>query len=189
MDRHQMAGLVLETLHAGVIPWQHPVNASPQFRGLFGMFIGGEPRSEAEADLDEIIRATGASIIHHHRVVKPRYDRPPRDRILLPPRSWFLNDAQYQATRIHEVLHYLESHGGGWIGSDHQSELVAEVGAGFVQSHLRMPPDLDTANIRKWFPAWVDGMKADPAYLTDAVAQAERAVRYLLDLRRRRSAA
>jgi len=52
-----------------------------------------------------------------------------------------------------------------------------------------MPPDQDTANIRKWVSAWADGMKADPAYLTDAVAQAERAVRYLLDLLKKTEAA
>ena len=194
MDQQQMAELVLDALNEGIVAWQHPVNAFPEFRGLFGTFISGHPRSEAEADygeLDEIIRATGARIVHHHRVVKPRCDRPPRDCILLPPRSRFVNHAQYQATRIHEVLHYLEQpHRVGWIGSDHQAELVAEVGTGFVLSHLRLPSDpLDTANICKWLVAWAGGIRADPAYLFDAVAQAERSVNYLLGLRQQRKAA
>lgn len=193
MERQQLAELVLETLRAGVVPWQHPVNAFPEFQGLFGTFISGEPRSEAEADyseLDDIIRATGAKLTHHHRVVKPRCDRPPRDRILLPPRSRFVNEAQYQATRIHEVLHYLEQpHRVGWIGSDHQSELVAEVGTGFALSHLRLPPDLDATNVRKWLPAWATGINANPAYLFDAVAQADKAVRYLFGKRRLKEAA
>ena len=85
---------------------------------------------------------------------------------------------------------YLESHGVGWIGSDHQSELVGEIGTGFLESYLRLPPDhRDQANCNKWLPKWAEGIKADSAYLFDAVAQAERAVSYLLDLRRRRKAA
>jgi antirestriction protein ArdC len=192
MEQQQLAELVQESLRSGVVPWQHPVNAFPEFRGMFGTFISGEPRSEAEADygeLDEIIRATGVKIVHHHRVMKPRCERPPKERILLPPRSRFLCEAQYRATVIHEALHHLETHGVGWIGSDHQAELVAEVGTGFALSHLRLPPDREMANIEKWLPAWTKGIRANPAYLFNAVAQAEKAVRYLLDLRRRKAAA
>lgn len=193
MDRRIVAECVLESLRAGVVPWQHPANALPYFRDVFGAFIGGEPRGETEADyseLDEIIRATGVKIVHHWRVVKPRCDRPPLDRILLPPRSRFWNERQYQATRIHETLHYLEASWRlGWIGSDHQAEMVAEIGTGFLESYLRLPPDLLDTNIRKWLPAWTDGIRSDPDYLFDAVAQAGKAVRYLLDLRRMKEAA
>ena len=191
-NRRELAAAVLEALHEGIAPWQHPFNVMPEFAPTFGKFFTGEPQNEGEADyaeLDGIIAATGAKMTHHWRCVKPRYDRPPLDRILMPPRSRFWNEAQYQATRIHEVLHYLESHGVGWIGSDHHSELVCEIGTGFLESHLRLPPDRDTANIEKWLPAWADGMKEDPAYLFDAVAQAERAVNYLLELRRKKAAA
>lgn len=122
-------------------------------------------------------------IVRHGMVKKPRCERPPKERILLPPRNRFLSEPQYRATVIHEVLHVLEQpHRVGWIGSEHQAEIVAEIGTGFVLSHLRLPPDLDTTNIRRWFGAWAEGIKADPAYLTDAVAQGERAARYLLGL-------
>jgi len=159
----------------------------PELAPTFGKFFTGEPLAEGEADyaeLDAIIAATGAKVVTHWRVAKPRCDRPPRDRILLPPRSRFVSDRTYHASRIHEVLHFLEQpERVGWIGSDHQAELVCEVGTGFLESFLRLPPDQDNANIRKWLPAWTTGIQADADYLFDAVAQAERGVRYLLNLR------
>ena len=191
-SRRELAAAVLEALQEGIAPWRHPYNVMPELAPTFGKFFTGEPLTEAEAEygeVDSIIAAVGVKITHHWRCPKPRCDRPPLDRILMPPRSRFWNEAQYQATRIHEVLHYLESHGVGWIGSDHQSELVGEIGTGFLESYLRLPPDRDTANIEKWLPLWAKGIEADPAYLFDAVVQAERATNYLLDLRHRRSAA
>lgn len=191
--RRDLADLVLETLQAGIVPWRFPFNVIPEFKPLFGKFFTGEPRSEADvsyAELDAIIKATEAKIVHHWRCVRPRCDRPPLDRILLPPRSRFCNEQQYQASRIHEVLHFLEQPWRvGWIGSDHQSEMVCEIGTGFLEAHLRLPPDQDNANVNKWLPAWIKGIAADPAYLFDAVAQAERAVKHLLDLRRSKEAA
>jgi antirestriction protein ArdC len=185
-DRRVLADLVLQALRAGTVPWHYPTNAAPPFGPVFGAFSTGEPADEAAADygeLEAILAATGARIVHHRRVAKPRCERPPGERILLPPRAAFLDEPQYRATRTHEVLHYLEQPGRvGWIGSDHQAELVAEVGTGLLWSHLRLPPDRDVTNIDKWLPAWAAGVRADPAYLFDAVAQAGRAVAYLLAL-------
>ena len=192
-SRRDLAAAVVEALQEGIAPWRHPFNVMPELAPTFGKFFTGEPLAEVEADygeVDAIIAAVGVKITHHWRCPKPRCDRPPLDRILMPPRSRFWNEAQYQATRIHEVLHFLEQpERVGWIGRDDQSEMVCEIGTGFLESVLRLPPDQDNANIRKWLPAWAEGIEADPCYLFDAIEQAERAVRYLLDLHRRRSAA
>ena len=194
MNDRELAAAALEALQEGIAPWRHPFNVMPELAPTFGKFFTGEPLAEGEADyaeLDAIIAATGAKVTHHWRCVKPRYDRPPLDRILLPPRSRFWNQQQYQATRIHEVLHFLEASWRlGWIGSDHQAEMVAEIGTSFLESYLRLPTDpSDQANCNKWVGMWADGIEADPDYLIDAIEQAERAVRYLLDLRRVKEAA
>jgi antirestriction protein ArdC len=193
MDRREIAAAVLDALYEGIVPWRFPANVLPELKPVFGPFVTGDPGSEAEADygeLDAILAATGAKVVTHWRVAKPRCDRPPRDRILLPPRSRFFSERTYHASRIHEVLHFLEQpERAGWIGRDDQSEMVCEVGTSFLESHLRLPPDQDITNIKKWLPAWTDGIKADPNYLFDAVAQAEKAVRYLLGLRRKKDAA
>lgn len=196
MIHQELASFVLEALHEQrpVVPWHFPFNIMPEFKALFGKFFVGDPVTEVAADyseLDAILASTGAKITQHWRVPKPRCERPPRERILMPPRSWFLSTATFHATRIHEVLHFLElPHRVGWIGSGHQAELVAEIGTAFLESHLRLPHDRDEiANIRKWLPSWTDGINASPAYLFDAVAQAERAVNYILGLRRLKEAA
>jgi len=194
MNDRELADLVLDSLQTGVgVPWRFPHNRLPEFSGLFGKFFTGEPLTEAEVSydqLDEIIAATGARITHHWRCPKPRYDRPLLDRILLPPRSRFIDDRQYHAVRIHEVVHFLEHPWrAAWVGPADQGELIAECGTGFVESFLRLPHDTDNTNIARWLPKWVEGIKANPAYLFNAVAQAERSVNYLLDLHRRWAAA
>lgn len=191
-EQRQVAERVLDSLQAGIVPWRFPHNRQPEFSGLFGTFFTGEPLTEAEVDyreLDAIIAATGAKIIHNGRSRKPRFHRL-KDKIVLPLRSFFQDEAHYQATRIHEVLHHLEQPGRlGWIGSNHQSELVCEAGTGMLESYLRLPHDWDDTNIIKWLPKWAEGIEADPNYLIRAASVAEFSVRYLLDLRRLKAAA
>jgi hypothetical protein len=114
----------------------------PEFKPTFGRLYTGAPLAEASyTELDAIIAATGAGITHHWRS-KPRYDRPPLDRILLPPRSRFINDQQYHASRIHEVIHFLSIRGGRH-GSAllTRASLSQSVGQDF--SNLRLPHDQD----------------------------------------------
>lgn len=187
MNDGELANAVLKHLHEGIVPWRHPINVSPEFKPLFGQFFTGEPLTEAEttyAEVDQIIAATGVKITRHWRVAKPRYDRPPLDRIMLPPRSRFMDEPQYQATRLHEIFHHVE-HRVGWVGSSHLAELVAEIATSNVESFFRLPPDQCRKNIEKWLPWWTMEVSTDPTYLLDAVAQAAKAVNYLLDLRRR----
>jgi antirestriction protein ArdC len=102
----------------------------------------------------------------------------------------FQNEAHDRASLIHEVLHFLEAPlRVGWIGSNHQSELVCEAGTGMLESALRLPHDQDDTNIRKHLAKFQEGIEADPNYLFRAVAVAEFSVRYLLDLRRKKEAA
>lgn len=191
-DQRKLADLVLASLRAGAVPWRFPHNRLPEFVTMLGQFFTWEPLTEAEVDyaeLDAIIAATGAKIIHNGRSRKPRFHRL-KDKIVLPLRSAFQNEAHYQASRIHELLHHLEQPNRlGWIGSNHQSELVCEAGTGMLESYLRLPHDEDNTNINKWLPKWAESIEADPNYLIRAVAVAEFSVRYLLDLRRLKAAA
>ena len=188
----ELAAAVVEALQEGIAPWRHPFNVLPELAPTFGKFFTGEPVAEKEAnyaEIDGIIKATGAKVKHHWNCRKPRYHRL-QDRIVIPLQSYFQTVAHYRGTLIHEILHHVEQpHRVGWIGSDHQAELVAEIGTAFIESYLRLPHDQEIANIQKWLPWWTREITSNCAYLFDAVAQAERAVMYLLDLRRRRKAA
>jgi antirestriction protein ArdC len=187
-DHRELAQQVLLSLRAGNPPWHFPFSRQPTFAPLFGGYGTGQPPAEPVdySVAEEVIKATGARIIHHHRCHRPRCDRPPLDRILLPPRCRFINAAQYMASKFHEVLHHVEQPWrAGWVGSDHQGELVAECGTGFLEAHLGLPHDTDNTNIEKWLPKWAEQIEQRPDYLFDAVAQAERSVEYILGLYRR----
>ena len=190
LDRRDLADLFLEVLHEGIVPWRWPINMEREFKPIFGQFFAGEPLAESDySELDAIIQATGAKIIHNGRSRKPRFHRE-TDTVVLPVRSYFCDERTYNATRIHEVLHFLENPRRlGWIGSDHQSELVCEIGTGLLESHLRLPPDQDNTNIKKWLPTWNPNIRLNPDYLFDAVESAKRSVNHLLELRRRKAAA
>ena len=191
MESHrELAAAVVEALHEGIVPWRFPINVMPELAPTFGKFFTGDPLTEVEADyseLDSIIKATGVKVKHHWNCRKPRYHRL-HDRIVMPLQSYFQTVAHYRGTLIHEVLHHVE-HRVGWIGSDHQAEMSAEIGTGFIESFLRLPHDQENSNIQKWLPRWAMEMPSDSAYLFDAVAQAERAVNYLLGLRQKKEAA
>lgn len=190
MNDHDLARHFLDFLRDGKAPWRYPHNRLPEFLPLFGKFFNDEPRSEAEADyaeVDAIVKATSARISHHWRTKKPKYLRFPEDRIILPPRSYFQDDAQYWASVIHELVHWLEWRT-NWYGSLDQNELAAESATGMMESFCCLPHDTENGTINKWLPAWTKGIEANPSYLFDAVAQAERSVNYLLDLWRRKEA-
>lgn len=127
---------------------------------------------------ESIVAATKANIREHGSVRKPRYDRP-SDRILFPTRKNFLNDAQYWATKFHEVIHWTEGRI-GWVGPVDQGELIAEIATGYLESELSLPHDMDTANHDKWMPTWIENIEKNPKYLFEAAAQAARAVDYVL---------
>lgn len=152
---------------------------------LSAKFFRGEPQSVAEADytpVDAIIEAVGVRVRHHWNCRKPRYLRE-QDRIVLPLKLYFQNEAHYQTTRLHEVFHAVENRT-SWTGPGHQGELIAEAGTGMLLTHLQLPHDSDDTNSNKYLAWWAMEISFDPAYLFDAIAQAERSVNYLLGLRR-----
>jgi antirestriction protein ArdC len=190
MDRRETARRFVDFLRAGNAPWRHPYHRLPEFEPLFGKFFRGEPQSVAEADyavVDAITGAVGVKVRHHWNCRRPRYWRD-QDRIVMPLKSYFQDEAHYQATRLHEVFHAVENRV-GWAGPGHIGELIAEAGTAMLLSQLLLPHDSDDKNINKWLPWWAMEITFDPAYLFDAIAHAERATNYLLGLQRRKEAA
>ena len=130
----------------------------------------------AQAEL--VVSATKADIFEDVSVDKPIFDRP-SNRILIPTRDSFLNDAQYWATKFHEICHWAEKRV-GWVGPVDQGELIAEIATGYLESELGLPHDTDMANHDKWMSLWIGGIEKNPKYLFDAAAQAARVVDYIL---------
>lgn len=123
---------------------------------------------------EKIVESTKAEIFENDSVEKPVYDRK-SDKILFPSRRIFVNDAQYWATKFHEIFHWAESRT-GWSGSPHQGELIAEIATGYLESELGFPHDTDTANHDKFMDKWIEEIEENPNYLFEAAAQASRSL-------------
>lgn len=132
---------------------------------------------------ENVIKATKANISHHGKVKNPRYVRPPHDKILLPSKKKFLNDAQYYAAKFHELFHWAEWRL-GWSGTEDHGELIAEIATGYLESELDLPHDTDMTNHDQWLPTWIDNIEKNPKYLFDSAAQASRVVDYILGFTR-----
>jgi len=132
---------------------------------------------------EEVINATKADILHHRLCNTPHYKRPPKDRILLPSKARFFSEAQYMATKLHELAHYSEIRV-GWNKSEDHGELLAEIVTGRLESELGLPHDLDITNHIKWAPTWVQKIHENPKYLFDAAAFASRSIDWVLGFTR-----
>lgn len=128
--------------------------------------------------IESLIEATGAVVQHVDNLERGEYSRND-DVIRLPVRSFFLNERQYIATKVHELFHWVESRT-EWVGSEDQAELAAEIGTGYLESEFGLPHDSDMKNCRKWLPTWISSIEKDPRYLFDAAAQAAHGLEYLL---------
>lgn len=131
------------------------------------------------AKAEEAIKATGAEVVHKKSVKTPIYERLPKDRILMPLREYFVNDAQYYAALFHELVHYSEWRL-GWQGSMGQGELIAEIATGYIESELNLPHDTDFTNHDKWKNEWLNEISKNPSYLLVAATQASRAANFIL---------
>lgn len=131
---------------------------------------------------EKVIEATGANFNEHTSVTNPHYDRL-SDCIFFPTRKGFSDDAQYWATKFHEVCHWAESRI-GWAGTVDQGELIAEIATGYLESELNLPHDTDPANHDKWMLTWIENIEKNPKYLFEAAAIATRAVDYILGFTR-----
>lgn len=192
MNRREIARSFVFALREGKAPWRFPHNRLPHFAPYFDRFFTGEPRSMADSNysaVDSIIEGVGVKVGHHWNCRRPRYWRD-QDRIILPPKMYFQDEAHYQATRLHEICHAIErSDRANWSGPAHQAELVAETSTSMVLSGLQLACDTDNTNQNKWLPWWTMEITWDHGYLFESLAQAEKSASYLLDLHRRQEAA
>lgn len=158
----------------------YPVFNAEQTFGLnMGQYIITEQGPPDYDKAEDVIEATRAKFRHHRLCKMPRYDRAPKDRILLPPRDRFLDQAQYMATKLHELVHWAESRT-GWVGPLDQGELMAEIATGYLERELGLPHDTDLTNHEKWASKWIEEIEKCPKYLFDAAAHAARTVDYIL---------
>jgi antirestriction protein ArdC len=158
-------------------------NAEQCFGRTCGKYlILNENKKEPDYNqVEKIVESTKVEIEYDELATKAIYDRLPIDKITLPPRSYFIDDAQFWATHFHELAHFSERKIGWGDRPEHQGELFAEITTGYLESELELPHDSDMLNHEKWLPYWLEEIEKNPQYLFDAAAFAARSVDWILD--------
>ena len=142
-----------------------------------------KPFNAIEAADQRIIK-TGALISHGGDAA---FFSPSNDRIQMPNKSAFKDEASYYATVFHELTH--------WSGAKHRldrtfgkkfadsqyafEELVAEIGAAYLCQDYRIQGELRHAG---YIGHWLKAMRADSKAIFKAAALAQKAADYLNQL-------
>jgi len=139
--------------------------------------------------VDEMLLATGAKVEIGD---EPKYQYPPADKIIMPKKSLFVDLRSYYATQFHEYVHWTETRCGwppkhaGLQGCDLEAmtELVAEIGACYLETEMEIPHCEDMSNHHKYIQTWLRVLKGNPRHIFVASHQATKAVDYLLSFSR-----
>ncbi len=158
----------LKNLENGIIPWQRPVLASPDY-----------------AAAERIIHASGAKI--NHRLGKEAcYYYPPLDYIVYPFKEQFVNGKgginAYYYSLFHELAHFTEPRL-QWdaVERDKTCELRAEMVASYLTAKLNIPPIPLSINAthRNYLPHWLRLMRKYPYLIEKISDDANKAVEFL----------
>lgn len=148
-----------------------------------------DPPSEIVSKADDLLKNLGIAISHGG---SRAFYRPSTDAIRLPARSRFETDADYVATKAHEVIHATGAKhrlnregitsGSADFGSPLYAfeELVAEIGSGLLCSHLGIPSRIDTDHA-PYLESWRKVIAEDDKALLRAAKLAADAVAYVLN--------
>ncbi|WP_227272032.1 ArdC family protein [Roseobacter weihaiensis] len=149
-----------------------------RFKGDTAIDTGVRPIPE----LEDFFGSIDASITHGG--CRAYYD-PESDVIRMPPVAAFISERHYYATLSHEVIH--------WTGHTSRlnrlvpyrrksgyakEELVAEIGACFLGSHIGVEPMID--EVASYLDHWLKAIGEDKKLIFRAAAQAQKAVDLVL---------
>lgn len=155
--------------------------------------------TEKTARAREIVAAMpNAPAIHEGNAV-PCY-RPKTDNVHMPERCFFDSEEAYYSTLFHELAHstghasrlarksLLENKGIDSAGDTArkvyaEEELVAEMGASFLNAHAGIMED-ELSNSAAYLQSWIDALKGKDAkgWIVRAASQAQKAANYILNI-------
>ena len=126
--------------------------------------------------------------------------RPSTDTVHMPERGFFESEEAYYSTLFHEHVHssgsasrlarksLLENKGIDDAGDSArktyaEEELVAEMGASFLNAHAGIAED-ELANSAAYLQSWMDALKSKDAkgWIIRAASQAQKAANYILNI-------
>jgi len=131
---------------------------------------------------EQLILATGANIRHGGAVAM--YTGKRGDTVRVPSKRSFESISDYYQTVFHELNHWVVNGGRIEIKGERSYaflELVAEIGASFVLTHLHVPLAAKMLEKSQSYVAeWLKEMGNDPKYVFDAASLASKSADYLL---------
>ena len=159
-------------------------NAS-QVDGLSDALTATAPLPEGWSPVEaaEAILARSGALIHH--CGDRAFYRPADDTITLPPATRFPQPAAYYSVALHELTHWTgapDRCNRPLLGRQHIEayafeELVAEMGAAFLCSHVGVAGELQHAS---YISHWLDALKRDKRLIFTAASLAQKAADYLI---------
>ena len=116
--------------------------------------------------------------------------RPATDEVVLPIRKQFMSTAEYYSTVFHELTHSTGHPSRlnrltqpSFFGTEDYSkeELVAEIGAAALVSHVGLETASSFRNSAAYIQNWLGVLKNDKRFIVSAAGRAEKAVNLILN--------
>ncbi len=177
-----------------VLAYSGTVFNGSQIEGLEPYQFRERPAFQQQEEAEKVIeamKAKGGVDLHFHSEGKAFY-QPGGDRVVLPHRELFKNDALFYRTALHEFGHStghpsrLNRDQTGEFGSAKyaREELVAELSSYFMGAELGLPYDGRTHdNHAAYVKSWLQALKNDKSFIVKASQAAAKSVDFQLTKR------
>lgn len=159
-----------------------------QIDGVPALALQQREEWQAIEAAERALKNSGAKITHKGTEA---FYQPSSDKITMPPKKAFPDQAAYYGTALHELAHWTGHQsrlnrdgitGGHAFGSEGyaREELRAEMASVFLQAELGVPHDINRH--ASYVDSWITGLKKDKNELFRAAKDAGQAADYVLDL-------
>ena len=151
-----------------------------------------EPIEEAERVISDYVSREGIEL--NEVVGNEAYYSPMTDRIVVPSKKQYEDINEYYSTAYHEMVHstgnskrlnrFDEETTIAPFGPEDYSkeELVAEIGASFLMSHVGIDTEETLGNSAAYINSWLNVLKGDNKFIVSAASRAEKATKYILGI-------
>ena len=149
---------------------------------------GAEALDVAQDIIFDYLSRTGVKLLHEEG--DRAFYRPSTDEVVLPVRKQFMSTTEYYSTAFHELTHSTGHPSRlnrltqpSFFGSDDYSkeELVAEIGAAALVSHVGLETASSFRNSAAYIQNWLSVLKGDKRFIVSAAGRAEKAVSLILN--------
>ena len=161
---------------------------SPRHTETLHMPDGAEAIEEAQEIIYDYLGREGVKLLHTEG--DRAFYKPSTDEVVLPIRKQFMSTAEYYSTVFHELTHST-GHASrlnrltspAFFGSEAYSkeELVAEIGAAALVSHVGLETASSFRNSAAYIQNWLGVLKGDKRFIVSAAGRAEKAVNLILN--------